>query len=212
MTNPEFLKMQKLAGVITEGQYNKQINLIENEITNNSAVQNLEKKVFDFLNDPKITALLQKELDKLSPDKRAALSKMTMQEGGGDDFSSFKSTIEKTLNKASLTEDLHDFVRGLGGYQKGQEASAMDKALGKIFSSLGVANIMSMGFLPAVTGAALDNFAGTDVLNTVATAVGDGNAAAALSVLAGLLGGGILWKLGKIMQNKKTTGDTPLFN
>jgi hypothetical protein len=135
-----------------------------------------------------------------------------MQEGEGNDFSSFKSAVEKGIDKASLNEDMHDTLRGIAGYKKGEEASAVDKAAGKVLTNLGVANIMSMGFLPALSAMALDYFGGTDVVNTVSQAVGGGGAATALSVVAGLVGGGILWKLGKIMQNEKTSGDTALFN
>ena len=70
---------------------------------------------------------------------------------------------------------------------------------------------MSMGFLPALSAMALDYFGGTDILNTLSSAVGSGSAAAGLSVIAGLVGGGVLWKLGKIMQNEKTNDNTPLF-
>ena len=38
-----------------------------------------------------------------------------------------------------------------------------------------------------------------------------GGGGALLSTLAGLFGGMILWKIGKILQNEKTSGNTPLF-
>ena len=66
-------------------------------------------------------------------------------------------------------------------------------------------NIMSMGFLPEITGAALDYFGGTNILQTLSNAVGSGSGAAALSVLAGLIGGGVLWVIGKILKNEKST-------
>jgi hypothetical protein len=186
--------------------------LTENEITNSPVVQNLEKKAFDFFNQPKVVALFKKELDKLSPEKKAELAKKTVQEGEGNDFSSFKASIEKAIDKALLNEDMHDTLRKLGGYKPGQEATALDKNVGKVLTNLGVANIMSMGFLPALSAMALDYFGGTDVVNTVSQVVGDGGAAAALSVVAGLVGGGLLWKIGKILQNEKTSGNTALFN
>jgi hypothetical protein len=201
--NESFLKMQKLAGVITEAQYNKKKRLIENKITNNPVVQNLEKKAFDFINQPQITALLKKEIDKLSPEKKDELAKTVMQEGSSDDFSSFKATVDKVMDDVSLTEDMHDTLRGMAGYKKGEEPNALDKLVGKILKGIGVVNIMSMGFLPAVTGAALDYFGGTNILQTVGDAVGSGSAAAALSVLAGLLGGAFVWKMGKIVSDER---------
>lgn len=211
--NKEFLHMQKLAGLITESEYKLKTQIIfENDVTSEPVVQNLEKKAFDFFNDPKVTALLKKELDKLSPEEKAELSKVTMQEGEGNDFSSFKSAVEKTINKTALSEDMHDTIRKIGGgYNPGEEPSKLDKATGKVLTGLGVANIMSMGFLPALTSMALDHFGGTNIINTLSTALGSGSLAAALSVVAGLLGGAILWKIGKILQNEKTNSSTPLF-
>ena len=62
---------------------------------------------------------------------------------------------------------------------------------------------MSMGFLPALTSAALDYFGGTNILQTAADAVGSAGLAGGLSVLAGLLGGMFLWKMGKIMRDER---------
>ena len=209
LLNKEFLKMQKVAGLITEGQY-KNI-LSENEITDIPIIQKLEKKAFDFVNQPKVAALIKKGLDKLSPEEKAKLSKISMAEGEEDDFSSFKLSVEKAMDVAPLNEDLHDTLRGMAGYKKGEEASDLDYFVGKILINLGVANIMSMGFLPGLTMMAIDYFGGTNIINTVSQAVGAGGVAAGLSVMAGLLGGMFLWKMGKIMQNEKTTGDTALF-
>jgi hypothetical protein len=202
--NESFLKMQKLAGVITEAQYNEKKRLIENKVTNNPVVQKLEKKAFDFINQPQVAALIKKEIDKLSPEKKAELAKTVMQEGDSNDFSSFKTTVNKVMNDVSLTEDMHDFLRQkVGGYKKGEGPNDLDKLVGKILKGIGVVNIMSMGFLPAVTGAALDYFGGTNILQTVGDAVGSGSVAAGLSVLAGLLGGAFVWKMGKIVSDER---------
>jgi uncharacterized protein YaaW (UPF0174 family) len=211
LLSEEFLKMQKIAGIITEAEYKQKKSLIENEVTDDPTVQKLEKKAFDFFNQPKVVALLKKELNKLPAEKKDKLLKTVVQEGDENDFNSFKSAVEKTIEDTSINEDLHDTLRSMAGYKKGEEANALDKFLGKILTGLGVTNIMSMGFLPALTSMALDYFGGTNIIDTVAQAVGSGNAAAGLSVVAGLLGGGILWKLGKIMQNEKTDGSTSLF-
>ena len=202
--NESFLKMQKLAGVITEAQYNQKKSLIENQVTNNPVVQKLEKKAFDFINQPQVAALLKKEIDKLSPEKKAELAKTVMQEGDSNDFNSFKATVDKVMDDVSLTEDMHDFLRQkVGGYKKGEGPNDLDKLVGKVLKGIGVANIMSMGFLPAITGAALDYFGGTNILQTVGDAVGSGSVAAGLSVLAGLLGGMFVWKMGKIVSDER---------
>ena len=159
------------------------------------------------------TALLKKEIDKLSPEKKDELAKTVMQEGSSDDFSSFKATVDKVMDDVSLTEDLHDFLRQkIGGYKPGEEPNALDKLVGKVLKGIGVVNIMSMGFLPAITGAALDYFGGTNILQTLSNAVGSGSGAAALSVLAGLIGGGVLWVIGKILKNEKIHGNTDILS
>ena len=201
----EAKRFQKLAGIITEAI----------EVTNTPIVQNLEKKAFDFFNQPEVVALLKKEIDKLSPEKKSELANTSIQESETNDFNSFKSTVEKTIGDASLNEyddDAHDYIRKkVGGYKSGEEPTSLDKSVGTVLKNLGVANIMSMGFLPALTAMAIDKFGGTDIIGTVSQAIGDGGAAAALSVLAGLIGGGILWKLGKILKNEKVTDNTALF-
>lgn len=203
--NESFLKMQKLAGVITEAQYNQKKRLIENEVTNNPVVQKIEKKAFDFFNQPQVAAVLKKELDKLTPEKKAELAKTIMKEGEGNDFSSFKATVDKVMDGASLTEDLHDFLRQkVGGYKKGEAPNDLDYAIGKVLKTTGTVNIMSMGFLPALAGMALDYFGGTNIIDTVSQAIGSGSVAAGLSVLAGLIGGGILWKIGDILTDERS--------
>jgi hypothetical protein len=195
-------------------RWQKLANIKESEVTSTPVVQNLEKKAFDFFNKPEVIALLKKEIDKLSPEKKEKLAKTSIQENETNDFSSFKSSVEKTIDDASLNEydNAHDAIRGVvGGYKPGQEPTSIDKSVGTLLTNLGVANIMSMGFLPAITAMAIDTFGGTDIINTVSQAVGDGGVAAGLSVLVGLIGGGILWRLGKILKNEKVTGDTPLF-
>jgi len=200
----EAFRLQILAGI-------KPINsLAENINTNDPAVKDLEKKAFDFFNDPKVIDLLKKQVDKLSPEKKAELAKISMQENTGDDFSSFKSVVEPLIME-EIGDDMHDDVRSLGGYEPGEEPSAVDKVIGKIFQKLGVANLMSMGTLPMLTAMALDHFGGTDIINQLSQAAGSGTAAAALSVIGAYVAGGILWRVGKIISNERVTGDTPMF-
>ena len=175
----------------------------ENQIINNPIVQNLEKKAFAFFNNPKITALLTKELEKLSPEQKEELSKKALGENIGNDFGSFKSIIEKTLQNTDLNEDMHDTIRGFAGYKPGEDASDLDKKVGKVISEFGQINLAAMGSLPALSAMALDYFGGTDIINTLTSVVGSSMGATGLTILAGFIGGGILWKLGDILQNKK---------
>jgi hypothetical protein len=210
--NESFLKMQKLAGVITEAQYNqKKKALTENQITNNPEFSKIEDKAYSFINSPEVTALLTKELNKLSPEEKTELSKNIMSEGGSDK-SDFKSTIEKAMSAISLNEDMHDAIRKLGGYKPGQEPTVMDKAAGKVLQGLGVSNIMSMGTLPSLVAMAIDKGFDINLMKMVSDMLGSTQAAVGASVLGGLIGGAILWKIGKILQNEKTTMGTALFN
>ena len=174
----------------------------ENDVTNSPEFNELKKKMFDFFNKPEVTNLISKELSKLSPEEKSELSKKTLGESVGNDLQSFTSIVDKAMDSV-ISEDMHDSIRKLGGYEPGQEPTKADKVAGKILSGFGVANIMSMGFLPALTAMASDYFGGTDIISKVTDMVGSGGGAA-LSVIGGMLAGGVMWKLGKILQNDRS--------
>jgi hypothetical protein len=153
----------------------------------------------------------------------------TLSEGSFDSFEKFKQFTEKGLqtsleenkiNEALSPEEEALFQKNWAEFlQKyGGTINSMDRAANKVYNAtkltagtlafavggvlkgLGVANIMSMGFLPGITAAALDHFAGTDILMSAAELIGvSGSGAAALSVVAGLLGGAIAWGLGDLL-------------
>jgi len=192
--------------------------LVENKLTNNSRLlkeeatkEELQKQVFDFINSQKVGAVIEKVVKGLDPKQKEQLTNQlqTLAEGLSNDFGQFKQFTEKGL-KASVAEN------GVTELMEPEEVGAKVMAeigpkLGQVLETLGVANIMSMGFLPAIAGMATDYFAGTDIINTASQFVGNGSAAAALSVVVGLLGGGILWRMGKAIKGEEVTGDTPLF-
>lgn len=198
--NEEFKRMQRLAGLITESQLNE------------SSKEQVEKQVFDFVNSPEVGALIDKMVAKLDPKAKQQLANkiQAVAEGTSDDFSQFKHFAEKGLKTVSQNnineEEMEDFVKGVSDLGEG-----FSKILGKVLSTLGVVNIMSMGMLPALTAMASDTFAGTDIINQAASFVGDGGVAAVLSVVAGLVGGGILWRIGKALQGEEVTDSTELF-
>jgi hypothetical protein len=198
--NEEFKRMQRLAGLITESQLNE------------SSKEQVEKQVFDFVNSPEVGALIDKMVAKLDPKAKQQLSNkiQAVAEGASDDFSQFKHFAKKGLKAASQNnineEEMKDFVKGVSDFGEG-----FSKVLGKVLDVLGVVNIMSMGMLPAVTALTSDYFAGTNILDQAASFIGDGEVAVALSVIAGLVGGGILWRIGKALQGEEVTGSTPLF-
>ena len=87
--NKEFLKMQKLAGVITEAQYNQKKSLIENKIINadqalkNSEIQAAGEKLAD---NPTLLQKAIKDLEKLNINK-ATLEKIAQAYKNGKDIS-----------------------------------------------------------------------------------------------------------------------------
>jgi hypothetical protein len=194
--------MQRLAGLITESQLNE------------SSKEQVEKQVFDFVNSPEVGALIDKMVTKLDPKAKQQLSNkiQAVAEGTSDDFSQFKHFAEKGLKAASQNNINEDEMEDLEAWTKKHDfGQGFVKQLGKILSTLGVVNIMSMGMLPALTAMASDAFAGTDIINQAASFVGDGGVAAVLSVVAGLVGGGILWRIGKALQGEEVTDSTELF-
>lgn len=192
--------------------------LVENNLTTNSRLlkeestkDELQKQVFDFINSEKVGAVIEKAIKGLDQKQKEQLTNQlhTLAEGSSDDFAQFKQFTDKGL-KASIAEN--SVTELMEPEEVGAKVMAeIGPKLGQVLETLGVANIMSMGFLPAIAGIASDYFAGTDIINTASQFVGDGSAAAVLSVVAGLLGGGILWRIGKALKGEEVTGDTPLF-
>jgi len=204
--NKETLRMQMLAGVITEAQYKAKLN--EENITDKPIVKDLKKKAFKFVNTSQVTNLLKKELDKLSPEEKdQLLQKLPLSEVKSDDFSSFSSTIDNVLNQTVLENkmDFHDKIRKkFGGYEPGEDPTKFDKAVGKVFKEVGAVNVMSMGFLPALAATALDYFGGTSIISTIGSVLGGSAVAAApVLILGGLFGGALLHKIGSILTNER---------
>jgi len=204
--NKETLRMQMLAGVITEAQYKAKLN--EENITDKPIVKDLKKKAFKFVNTSQVTNLLKKELDKLSPEEKdQLLQKLPLSEVKSDDFSSFSSTIDNVLNQTVLENkmDFHDKIRKkIGGYEPGEDPTKIDKAVGKVFKEVGAVNVMSMGFLPALASAGLDYFGGTSIISTIGSVLGGSAVAAApVLILGGLFGGALLHKIGSILTNER---------
>jgi hypothetical protein len=192
--NKETLRMQMLAGIITEGEYKVKLN---------ESVEDLEKKVFDFFNSPKVNALVSKISNQLDDKEKTKILSITggVKESTSDDFSQFKNVIDK------ITENLDEIQ---SPFSKDFTPNEVDKAVGKVLAGAGSASIMSMGTIPALTAMAIDYLGGTNIVNTVSQALGSGTMAGALSVVAGLIGGGLLWALGKKLQGVKDLGNEPI--
>jgi hypothetical protein len=169
----------------------------ENEVSA-PEIKQMEKQAFDFANSPEMGQIVAKIISKSSPEemKQMQMNIGSMSEGVmcENDFSEFLNIAHKA--QTALNEG---------------EVSDLQNSIGKALSTFGVVNIMSMGMLPTIVGAAVDHFTGTNFLQMASNAIGSGGAAAALSVVGGLIGGALLWRLGKAISGEEVTGDTPLF-
>ena len=193
--------------------------LVEKKLTSNSRLlkeemskDELQKKLFDVINSDKVQAILTKAVEKLTPAQQQALQDKTqaLAEGSFDSFEKFKEFTEKGLEVldrqgelneeevGTIGQEFNKFVSNTGKEIK-QTTGLLAKGTGLTLMGLGYANVISMGFLPAIVSAVLDSFAGTDIIATVGSAVGSGSGAAALSVVAGLLGGAIAYGLGQVV-------------
>lgn len=171
----------------------------ENEVAG-METKELEKKAFDFANSPEMGQLVDKILAKSKPEDlqkiKTALGSVSESMMYESDFSSFLNIAHKA--QSTLSED--------------NSAGNLQNSVGKALQKFGVANIMSMGMLPAVVSIAVDYLGGPNLLQAVGNALGTGGGGtAALSVVASLIGGALLWRLGKAVSGEKVTGDTPLF-
>jgi hypothetical protein len=179
--------------------FNKIKRIDENEVAG-METKELEKKAFDFANSPEMGQLVDKILAKSKPEDlqkiKTALGSVSESMMYESDFSSFLNIAHKA--QSTLSED--------------NSAGNLQNSVGKALQNFGVANIMSMGMLPAVVSIAVDYLGGPNLLQAVGNAVGTGGGGtAALSVVASLIGGALLWRLGKAVSGEKVTGDTPLF-
>lgn len=178
--------------------FNKIKRIDENEVAGIETKQ-LEKKAFDFANSPEMGQLVDKILANAKPEDLQQIKNAVGSVSEGmmceNDFSSFLNIAHKA--QSALSED--------------NSVGSLQNSVGKALSTFGVVNIMSMGMLPSLVGMAVDHFGGTNFLQSFSDAVGSGGAAAGLSVIGSLIGGGLLWRLGKAISGEKVTGDTPLF-
>lgn len=196
----ETLDLQKTAKIITESQYKK---LLKENI---EIPKELEKRVFDLVNTSKVNNAIQKTISKMSSKDKEKLQNVidtVISENSENDFSSFKNVVNNVINAAMSESSIYE--------GRGVDKDSIDYKMGQIAENLGVAHLMSMGMLPAVTGMISDHLFNTTFVADFANRIGDGSVAAVASVVAGLILGACLWRLGKIMKGEEVTGDTPLF-
>jgi len=177
--------------------FNKIKRIDENELDGN--MNNIEKQAFDFANSPEMGNFVNQILSKANPQEIQQLQNVvgSVNEGGmyENDFSSFLDIANKA--QSVLTEN---------------EVSDLETMVGKVMQTFGVVNIMSMGTLPTLVAMAIDHFGGPNFLKMAADATSMGSTGiGVLSVVASLIGGGLIWRIGKAISGEEVNGNTPLF-
>ena len=170
----------------------------ENEVPS-LETKEMEKQAFDFANSPEMGQLVDKIIANAKPEDIEQIKRAV------------GSVSEGMMNESDFSSFLNIAHKAQAGLNEGGEVSDLQNSIGKALSTFGVVNIMSMGMLPTLVGMAVDHFTGTNFLQMASDALGSGGAAAGLSVIGGLIGGGLLWRLGKAISGEEVTGDTPLF-
>lgn len=189
----ESLRMQKIAGIITEGVFKTKANEITKAVNNPNQIDSpseLIGKAEKFSDQPEVERLLGK--------MKAAL--------GDKGIEAIKKSVSSVNELDIDTPEFDDFVKQnirnwapkLKGKTNEDVAEMADELAYKIADfvrGFAKVNILSMGMLPALTAAAVEYFGGPEVLSKSAELVGDGAAAGGISVIATILGSMLVWKL-----------------
>ena len=177
--------------------FNKIKRIDENELNVN--MRNIKNQAFNFANSPEMGEFVNQILSKANPQDIQQLKNVVGGVNEGGIYENEMSSFLNIANKAQsvLTEDV--------------EVSDLDKLVGKVMQKFGVANIMSMGTLPTLVAMAIDHFGGPNFMQMLSNAVGGSGAAVGLSVVASLIGGGLIWRIGKAISGEEVNGNTPLF-
>jgi hypothetical protein len=210
--NQETLRMQKLAGVITESQYKEKMN----ELENNTLTAD---KVEDIAKSSKFNSEMEKVWAKMSDQDKAQLKKGLQSAGilnealsegisfdavlnkAEDVAASLEESIIKKINEYDLTDkEKEDIIKKFGPGEYSYEyfdtestpKNNLTAKIGKVVGTIGKINAMSLGIPAAI----LAGLAGAGSLAMIGTT--------AVSLLAGAG----LWWLG----NKLSGGETGDFS
>ena len=115
--NKDVLRFKKLSGLITESEYKKLLK--ENEVLNSPAIQNLEKKAFDFFNSPNVIAMVKKAIKLPQQQTQQPVQENQMQVDGFQSFSNFfdkamqNQTMEENTNNGENIDKSADYIARL---------------------------------------------------------------------------------------------------
>jgi len=198
----ETLRMQKLAGVITERDYKTKANEITAKVSNPNQIDTTNEfasRLADFAETPEAKRLLQQMSDKLGKRGMEAIQKSVASVNESDiDTPEFEKFLKQNVRrwapklKPRNNEDILDTAEEVA-YQ----ITNFVRGFAKV-------NILSMGMLPALTGAAIEYLGGPEVVSKASEIIGDPTATAGISVLATLLGSMLVWKLADMATGENT--------
>ena len=189
----ESLRMQKLAGIITEGSFKKKVDEISKGVTSPQQIDSadeLAKKIDAFFDTPEAQNILNKFNSSLQTTQKDTLNKLVKENDLSDpSFASFFKDNLRNWAKQIKTqnEDVNEGALEL--------ADDIAYGVADFMRKFAKVNIMGMGMLPVLTSAAVEYFGGPEVLSKAVELVGDPLAATGASVIATLIGSALVWKL-----------------
>jgi len=201
----EIKRMQKLAGIITENDYKTKTDEITKGVTSADQIDSFPEfadKLLRFSQQPEIARLLDKFQNALGAQGIEAIEKSVSSVNENDldpkDLEGFlrknvKMWAPKLKDKTpKINEDIADIADELT-YKVADFVRGFSKV-----------NILSMGMLPLLTGAAIEYFGGPEVVTKAVDIIGDPTAATGISVLATMLGSVLVWKLADMATGEET--------
>ena len=189
----ESLRMQKLAGIITEGSFKKKVDEISKGVTSPQQIDSadeLAKKIDAFFNTPEAQNILNKFNSSLQTTQKDTLNKLVKENDLSDPsfVSFFKDNLRNWAKQIKTqNEDINEGALEL--------ADDIAYGVADFMRKFAKVNIMGMGMLPVLTSAAVEYFGGPEVLSKAVELVGDPLAATGASVIATLIGSALVWKL-----------------
>ncbi len=171
----EILRMQKLAGIINEGQYKEKVD----ELESNSLTAD---KVEDIAKSPKFDAEMEKVWNKISDEDKAQLKKGLQSAG------ILKETIDEEISFDAVLDKVEAMTDSLAEDQFAVREVPVKEKIGKIIGTIGKINATGLG----IPGAIIAGLAGAGSLAMIGTTA------------VGLIAGAGLWWLGNKLAGEET--------
>jgi sorbitol-specific phosphotransferase system component IIBC len=196
--NKDVLRFKKLSGLITESEYKKLLK--ENEVLNSPAMQNLEKKAFDFFNSPNVIAMVKKAIKLPQQQTQQPVQENQMQVDG---FQSFSNFFDKAMQNQTMEENVDNGENTNNEENINKANEQIAKQISKLMASLGgtSATLFSAG-IKYVDGSMLRNLISDfyDYMSDSVVNVIDPSLGGAQSIINGLIAAGVAYILTKKMS------------